>query len=112
MWEELAGDPVVDIRSVRSPYSGLRYAVKYVLKPPKFPSAGHYLDFLETFDGKPLAVAFGGLWGADENCEYQLVCESCGSTRFLFVTVCLSEEVEWWIGEGIGEAEEEKPPPY
>ncbi|MHC1635531.1 MAG: protein rep [Candidatus Methanospirareceae archaeon] len=105
IWEYLTGDPVVDIRVVRSPKEALRYILKYILKVPDFPDERYYAEFLETFEHVPLVVAFGRFRGHPQPVRH-LVCE-CGSILWRFVCICEDWEVEDYVKEGLGD----RPPP-
>jgi len=101
LWENVSGDFVVDIRSVRSPKKALRYLVKYILKPPEFPEPDHYVEFLEAFWKQPMLIPFGCVLDFDDGDEFKPICPLCGFSEFRFICVCLGWEIEEWF----------KPPP-
>jgi len=101
IWENITGDYVVDIRRVRSLKNGLGYVIKYLLKPPKFPSPEHYVEWLETFWKQPVLIPFGVVRDFEDDEGFKPVCLLCLNTEFIFVCICFS----WEINEKV------KPPP-
>jgi len=96
-WEQISGDPVIDIRRVRSPKAGLRYVLKYVLKPPRFSTVEAYVEFLRAFKHKPRVVPLGGCRGSVIEEKYKLKCDYCGSSSFVFVRLLYGEEIEEFL---------------
>lgn len=98
LWENITGDYVVDIRKVRSIKKGLGYVVKYLLKPPKFESPEHYVEWLEAFWKQPLLIPFGCVrnYGDGEE-SYHPICLLCGSSNFTFVCICLRVDLDYWL---------------
>jgi len=96
-WEQISGDPVIDIRRVRSPKAGLRYVLKYVLKPPRFSTTEAYVEFLKAFEHKPRVVPLGELRGLVVEEKYELTCDYCGSSSFVFVRLLYEDEIEEFL---------------
>ena len=90
IWEEITGDPVLDIRKIRSPKKGLRYVLKYLSKIPKLSSVDQYVEYLRTFENKPILVPFGVFRVKLEVCK--LVCPYCGCSSFIFVTIIYGQD--------------------
>lgn len=95
-WEQISGDYVVDIRRIRSPKGGLRYVLKYVLKPPSFSRVESYVEFLKAFEHKPRVVPIGEMRGVEIK-KHVLSCPCCGTTSFIFVKLLFEDEIDEFL---------------
>jgi hypothetical protein len=85
VWEDLTGDPVVDLRRIYDRSGGgIEYAlaetVAYAVKSPEFESIEAAVDFVTELKGKALVHPFGSLHGAATNAAGLLRCANCEQT--------------------------------
>jgi len=85
IWEEIAGDPVVDIRRVRSGKEALKYVLKYVTKPPNLETPEDFVEFLFAFFSIPMLKLFGAWYNAVVLVKPRLMCLACGGTYFTVI---------------------------
>lgn len=83
VWEDLTGDPVVDVRRVYDrDGDGLQEAVKevvaYACKTPEFESVEDEVNYVQALKGKRMVQTFGELHGEVPDLEPSLLCSECG----------------------------------
>lgn len=94
VWEDLTGDPVVDIRRIydrtgEGIQKALAETVAYATKSPEFESFEDAVDFVTEMKGKALVHPFGTLHGAAADPGGLLRCANCEITP------------AWWTYSGI-----------
>jgi hypothetical protein len=86
VWEDLTGDPVVDVRAVydrssrESVAQVLSETVGYAVKPPEFEELEDELAFVEAAKGCPMVHPFGSVHGAGKREASLLLCSRCERT--------------------------------
>lgn len=83
VWEDLTGDPVVDVRRVYdrgggSAKSAVMEVVAYACKPPEFDSVDDEVAYLQALKGSRMVQPFGDLHGSVPDVEPSLLCSECG----------------------------------
>jgi hypothetical protein len=79
IWENITGDPVIDIRRVRSHKDALRYVLKYVTKPPCLETPEDFVEFIMAFSCIPMLKTFGSWYNTINLPKLFLVCKNCDS---------------------------------
>jgi hypothetical protein len=85
IWEGLSGDPVIDIRRIRSAKQALKYVLKYVTKPPDLEAPEDFVKFLVAFRAIPMIKLFGSWYHAIILIKPRLVCYQCNSSSWTVV---------------------------
>jgi hypothetical protein len=85
IWEEISGDPVIDIRRIKSAKDALKYILKYVTKPPDLEAPSDYVNFLIAFFGIPMLKTFGSWFHAIILITPRLICFQCNSSSWTVV---------------------------
>jgi hypothetical protein len=96
--DERLGKPVVWIS--RAVPRKLGYLLKYIAKPPSFPSARDYVRYLRLMHRFRRVRSFGVFYGAKDDRPPLLLCRACG----WYLQFDCVEEDGWW--------KEEHPPLY
>lgn len=80
-WQQITGDSyIVDIRQIFSARVGLRYILKYMLKPPVLNGQESVYD--HTLKGTRLVQPFGVFYRAEKE-KLVLACPRCGRTGWI-----------------------------
>lgn len=82
IWENITGDPVIDIRRIKSTKEALRYVLKYVTKPPDLEAPEDFVDFLIAFYSIPMLKTFGSFYHAVILFTPRLICYQCNSSTW------------------------------
>ncbi|MFC4360172.1 hypothetical protein ACFO0N_19660, partial [Halobium salinum] len=82
VWEDLTGDPVVDVRRIydrtgEGIEKALAETVGYACKAPEFESVDDAVEFVTEMKGKALVHPFGTLHGAAGDTSGLLCCSRC-----------------------------------
>ncbi len=93
IWENLTGDPVIDVRRIKSAKDALRYVLKYVTKPPDLEAPEDYVEFLISFFGIPMLKTFGSWFHAVILIKPRLICYQCNSSSWTVVMFSWQENV-------------------
>lgn len=93
VWEDLTGDPVVDVRRIYDQTGdgiedALAETVAYAVKSPEFETVEDSVEFATEMKGKALVHPFGSLHGAASDTGGMLHCAECGNTP------------SWWNYQG------------
>jgi len=83
-WEDITGDPVVDVRSVYnrdgdSIEEAVKEVVAYAAKPPEFESVEDEVAYVQALKGKRMVQTFGDLHGEVPDVPASLICSECES---------------------------------
>lgn len=94
VWEDLTGDPVVDLRRVYDRSgdgleSALAETVAYAVKSPEFEEFEDAAEFATETKGQALVHPFGSLHGAASNTSAALRCANCDMSP------------SWWNYKGL-----------
>lgn len=92
-WERLTGAPVVDIRPAWNLGLGLRYILKYMLKPPSL-NKGLAERYRAVLKGARLVHGFGKYYDFANKLKYKgcRECEECGSKEVIILEYCCEDE--------------------
>jgi hypothetical protein len=93
-WEDLTGDPVVDLRRIYDRSgdgieAALAETVGYAVKSPEFEDIEAEVEFVTEMKGKALVHPFGSLHGASADTSGLLRCANCDQTP------------SWWNYNGL-----------
>jgi hypothetical protein len=106
LWEDITGDPVVDVRRIydrssrESVAEALEETVGYATKPPEFEEIDDELDFTEGVKGCPSTHPFGSLHGAGNTEVGSLICSNCERQPFSWNHVGVVDERIDNMGKG------------
>lgn len=94
VWEDLTGDPVVDVRRIYDRSGGgiesaLAETVAYAAKAPEFESTEDAVEFATEMKGKALVHPFGSLHGSATDAGGLLRCARC------------DQSPRWWTYRGL-----------
>lgn len=82
LWENITGDPIIDIRRIKSSKEALRYVLKYVTKPPCLETPEDMVEFLIAFYTTPMLKLFGCWYHAVILIMPGLICLMCGCSNW------------------------------
>lgn len=115
VWEDLTGDPVVDVRRIydrtgEGIESALAETVGYAVKSPEFESFESAAEFATGMKGKALVHPFGTLHGQKSEARGLLRCTRCDTTPAWWNYVGLVDERIDNMGKD-WDADGDRPPP-
>lgn len=116
VWEDLTGDPVVDVRRIydrsqrESVAQILSETVGYAVKPPEFEDLEDELAFVQAAKGCPTVHPFGSLHGAAKRDASLLLCSRCERTPHQWEYVGTVDERIDTMGKGWDTKGENDPP--
>jgi hypothetical protein len=117
VWEDITGDPVVDVRRIyergseQSVRDALQETVGYAVKPPEFEDLDDELEYIEDAKGCPDVHPFGDLHGAGDSDAGALRCSNCELTPHEWEYGGLVDEALDNMGKGWEDADRGKDPP-